>query len=214
MLKIAKFTFNPLSENTYVLHQNGKAVVIDPGMYQKQEQKAFDDFLETNSLTLTKIVNTHCHLDHVAGVAYLQHKYQVPFLIPTGEVEVLKMAPVSAGMYGLNLFQDIDQYELIDEKSGTIELADESFKILHVPGHSPGHLAFYSQAEEVVISGDVLFQGSFGRYDLPGGDIGQLYQSIQTQMFTLPAKTKVLSGHGAVTEIGLEKNSNPINKYQ
>lgn len=214
MLKIAKFTFNPLSENTYLLHQNGEAVVIDPGMYQKHEQKSFDTFLKDHNLTLTKIVNTHCHLDHVAGVAYLQEKYQVPFFIPKGEVEVLKMAPVSAELYGLNLFQDIQEHQLIDEQNGTIELAGVTFQILNVPGHSPGHLAYYNEAEEVVISGDVLFQGSFGRYDLPGGDVGQLYQSIQTQLFGLPPQTKVLSGHGALTEIGQEKNTNPINTYK
>jgi hydroxyacylglutathione hydrolase len=211
MFKIAKFTFNPLAENTYILHQNGHAVVIDPGMYHQHEEEAFDEFLFKNSLVLDKIVNTHCHLDHVAGVSYLQNKYKVPFFIPKGEVEVLKAAELSAQYFGLNLFQKVDDYQVIEDEN-EIDFCGEKFQIFSVPGHSPDHFAYYSASEGVILSGDVLFQGSIGRYDLPGGDLEILKNSIFKHLFTLPDATKVLSGHGATTTIGQEKNNNIIHQ--
>ena len=210
MIKIARFTFNPLSENTYVLHKDGHAVVIDPGMYEKHEQKAFCDFLQSKGLKLDKIVNTHCHLDHVAGVSFLQHKFKVPFFMPSGEEEVLKMSTISAGMYGMNLFQEVEEFQIIPEGE-TIEILGENFQVLYVPGHSPGHLAFYNEEEKVLLSGDVLFKDFIGRYDLPGGDLNQLIDSIKNKLFKLPEDTQVLSGHGDTTTIGYEKQHNVIN---
>lgn len=210
MLKIVKFTFNPLGENTYVLHKDGKAVVIDPGMYEKYEQNTFVKFLDENNLELEKIINTHCHLDHVAGVSFLQNKYGVPFLMPKGEEEVLRMSTISAGMYGMNLFQEVEKFEFIPDGE-TIDILGEEFKILFVPGHSPGHLAFYSEKEDVLLVGDVLFKGSIGRYDLPGGDLNQLIESIKGKLFLLPDRTQVLSGHGETTTIGYERKHNVIN---
>jgi hydroxyacylglutathione hydrolase len=211
MLKIAKFTFNPLQENTYVLYRDGKAVVIDPGMYHKNEQEVFDQFLEKNNLVLEKIVNTHCHLDHIAGVFYLQNKYKVPFYMPKGELEVLKAAPISAQMYGLQLFQNVEEYDLL-ENEGILNMAGVEFEILYVPGHSPGHLGFFNLEENVLISGDVLFQGSIGRYDLPGGDLKTLKNSVLNVLFKLPDDTQVLSGHGPTTTIGQEKEYNIIHQ--
>lgn len=211
MLKISKFTFNPFSENTFVLHKNGKAVVIDPGMYEKHEEQAFVKFLETENLELVKIVNTHCHLDHVAGVAFLQNKYEVPFFIPKDEEEVLRASVVSAQMYGFQKFQHVEEFETI-ENSGKIDILGVEFDILYVPGHSPGHLAYYNKEEKVLINGDVLFQGAFGRYDLPGGSLETLKKSIKTKLFTLPTDTVVLCGHGAQTTIGEEKRTNMINQ--
>jgi len=210
MLKIAKFTFNPLGENTYVLHSEGRAVVIDPGMYEKYEQEAFVKFLDNNGLTLEKIVNTHCHLDHVAGVSFLQEKFNVPFLMPKGEEEVLRMSTISAGLYGMNLFQEVEKFDFIPD-GDSINLLGYEFKVLFVPGHSPGHLAFYNEEEKVLIVGDVLFRGSIGRYDLPGGDLNQLIDSIKNKLFLLPEDTQVLSGHGETTTIGYEKENNVIN---
>lgn len=212
MLKIAKFTFNPLSENTFVFYKDGKAVVIDPGMYEKHEEEAFSKFLVDKELELVKIVNTHCHLDHVAGAFFLQNKYNVPFYIPQDEVEVLKSSVVSAEHYGLHLFKHVEEFETI-ENFGKIDVLGESFDILHVPGHSPGHLAFYNENEKVLINGDVLFKGSFGRYDLPGGDLKVLKNNIKTKLFTLPEDTIVLCGHGPQTTIGEERESNMINQY-
>lgn len=209
MLKIAKFTFNPLSENTYIIYSNSRAVVIDPGMYHKYEQEAFDNFLLEKELKLVKIVNTHCHLDHVAGVSYLQNKYKVPFFIPKGEEEVLRSAPISAQMYGLQLFQDIETYSTL-ENDGELDFCGFKFKILYVPGHSPGHLAFYNEEEKVLFCGDVLFLGSIGRYDLPGGKLSTLKKSIIEVLFQLPEDTSVLCGHGPKTSIGQEKKQNII----
>ena len=212
MLKIAKFTFNPLSENTFIFYKDGNAVVIDPGMYEKKEEEKFSKFLVEKGLKLEKIVNTHCHLDHVAGVFYLQNKYSTPFYMPVDEEEVLRSSVVSAQHYGLHLFKHVDEFNTIDNK-GTIDILGVDFDILHVPGHSPGHLAYYSKEENVLINGDVLFKGSFGRYDLPGGDLELLKENIKTKLFTLPDETVVLCGHGPQTTIGEERESNMINQY-
>lgn len=211
MLKIVKFTFNPLGENTFLLYKDGKATIIDPGMYHKHEEEAFDQFLVKNNLVLEKIVNTHCHLDHIAGVFYLQNKYKVPFYIPKGEEEVLRAAPVSAQMYGLQQFQHVEEY-LFLEDSGIVEMCGVDFEILYVPGHSPGHLAFFNKEEKIVICGDVLFQGSIGRYDLPGGSLSVLKKSIKEVLFKLPEDTSVLCGHGNLTTIGDEKFDNVIHQ--
>jgi len=211
MFKIEKFTFNPLAENTLVIYENGKAIVIDPGMYFKEEQVAFSSFLEDNGLTLEKIITTHCHLDHVAGVRYLQEKYKIPFLIPEDEQEILKMAEISAGMYGLNEFQVVEEFEIISKSEKTIDLLGYEFQILFVPGHSPGHIAFYNKKSKVLINGDVLFKGSIGRYDLPGGSLPVLANSIKNVLFGLPDDTVVYCGHGEETTIGFEKKYNMIN---
>jgi len=208
MLKIVKFTFNPLGENTYVFHNGKIATVIDPGMYEDYEQEQFSKFLEKEGLELDKIVCTHCHLDHVAGVEFLKNKYNVSCFIPSGEQEILKMSEISAGMYGMHLFQNVGEVNHIE--GVTIELAGLPFQILKVPGHSPDHYAFYNADEKVVASGDVLFKGSIGRYDLPGGSLDVLRKSILEVLFELPDDVQVLCGHGELTTIGFEKKHNVI----
>jgi len=210
MLHIKSFTFGPFEENTYVLYDNtGEGIVIDPGCYQDEENQQLEQFVVENKLIITKIVNTHCHIDHVLGNQFAKTRFKAPLAIPEGEQEVFRAVATYAPVYGFNGYREaeIDEYLKSEEplKFGTI-----SMETLLVPGHSPGHLAFYHRESKTCIGGDVLFNGSIGRTDLPGGDHQTLINSIQQKMFALPDDVIIYCGHGPETTIGHEKKTNPF----
>jgi hydroxyacylglutathione hydrolase len=212
MLDIKAFTFNPVQENTYVLYnEKGECCIIDPGCYFSEERDELKTAIEKTGLTPVLLLNTHCHLDHVFGNKFIYDTWKLPLHIHENEKPVLDFAPQSALMYQL----PFDNYNgpLVWLKEGTvIKIGDEELSILFTPGHSPGSVSFYHEAGSFVMAGDVLFNGSIGRTDLPGGDFDTLINSIQTQLFTLPDDTKVYSGHGPVTTVGFEKMNNPFVK--
>lgn len=210
MLQVHAFTFNPFQENTYILFNDEKNCwIIDPGMYGEAEEQVVFDFIAQHELQPQHIINTHAHIDHVLGIAALQKKYAIPFGMHADEVPVLANAAGSALMFGLNLDKSPVADFFIKEGS-TIKLGEDALHIRLAPGHSPGSIVFYYPEGEWIIGGDVLFQGSIGRSDLPGGNHEVLLQSISSQLYTLPDATTVYSGHGAVTNIGIEKQSNPF----
>jgi glyoxylase-like metal-dependent hydrolase (beta-lactamase superfamily II) len=212
MLHVKAFTFSPVQENTYLLYNDQKqCCIIDPGCYFPAEKKELKDFIEQNSLQPLLLLNTHCHLDHVFGNKYISELYQLTLHIHRLEKPVLDFAPTSGEMWQL----PFDNYngELVYLREGEkISLGADELEIRFVPGHSPGSVCFYNEADGFVIGGDVLFNGSIGRTDLPGGDFKTLISSIQTQLFNLPDDTKVYSGHGPVTTVGFEKMNNPFVK--
>lgn len=211
MIQLQKFTFNAFQENTYVLWDVGKnAIIIDPGCYEKREQQELVDFIEQQNLKVEKVVNTHCHIDHVLGAQFCCNHFKVPFHIPQGEDAVLRAVPTYAPMYGFPMFQMQEPDELIPIDQTKLTFGNVSLDILYVPGHSPGHVVFYSAEEQWVVNGDVLFYGSIGRTDLPGGNHEQLIENIQSKMFSLPENTVVYCGHGPETSIGFEKKNNPF----
>lgn len=209
MLSVQSFTFNPFGENTYLVYNENKdCIIFDPGMYDAIEQKELSDFIESNALRPVQLINTHCHIDHVMGNRYVVEKYKLELHASRLEIEVLKMGRTSALMYGLKYDESPEISHFIDE-SDVIMLGKDSFRIIAAPGHSPGSLCFYNAESELIISGDVLFNGSIGRSDLPGGDHQTLLTSISRKLYALPDATKVYSGHGPVTTIGHEKQNNP-----
>ena len=212
MLKIKSFEFSPIQENTYILYNEfNECIIIDPGCYFDEEKEALAEFIDENALTPKWLINTHCHLDHVFGNKFVAEKYSLKLHLHEKEVQVLQFAPTSALMYNM----PFDNYngEFVFLKEGdTLKLGDDELKILLTPGHSPASLSFYSAKDKFVISGDVLFQQSIGRTDLPGGNFEVLMKSIKTQLFPLPDDTVVYSGHGAPTTIGHEKKYNPYCK--
>ena len=212
MLHVKAFTFSPVQENTYILYNDQKqCCIIDPGCYFPAEKKELKDFIEQNSLQPLLLLNTHCHLDHVFGNRYISELYQLTLHIHRLEKPVLDFASTSSDMWQL----PFDNYngELVYLREGEkINLGTDELGIRFVPGHSPGSICFYNEEGGFVIGGDVLFNGSIGRTDLPGGDFKTLINSIQTQLFTLPDNTKVYSGHGPVTTVGFEKMNNPFVK--
>ena len=221
MLALKSFTFSPVQENTYVLYNEQKqCCIIDPGCYFPEERDELKTGIEKTGLTPVLLLNTHCHLDHVFGNKFVYDTWGLPLHLHEKEKPVLDFAPQSGLMYQL----PFDNYDgpLVylketrpDDPVGrenNIKIGDEELEIRFTPGHSPGSISFYHEAGGFIIGGDVLFNGSVGRTDLPGGNMDVLINSIQTQFFTLPDETKVYSGHGPVTTVGLEKMNNPFVK--
>ncbi len=214
MIQLETFTFNPFQENTYLLSDDDKnAIIIDPGMYGPQEVQILNSFIEENGLKPVKALLTHAHLDHIFGLKTFLEIYDVPFYVHKEELPVYTSAEAVAANYGVELSLPQKQYELISETE-VVSFGGEELEIRFAPGHSPGSICFYSKENDWVIGGDVLFQQSVGRTDLPGGDHDTLIRSIQTQLFTLPDTTTVYSGHGPSTNIGFEKMNNPFLRGQ
>src|SRR5690606_14561977 len=155
------------------------------------------------------IVNTHAHIDHVLGVAYLKEHYKIPFSLHKDDLPVLKSGKVSASNLGFPAFWEPEVASFIDEND-TIEFGNSKLSIGFDPGHAPGHIAFINEEQKFVIGGDVLFYQSIGRTDLPGGSFTTLIESIRTQLFTLDDEYKVYAGHMQPTTIGHEKKHNPF----
>lgn len=211
MSKIAKFTFNPFQENTYVLYDpNGACVIIDPGCSNEQENQKLADFIEKNDLKPEKLINTHCHVDHVLGNKFVADKYGLELGIHQLEEQVLNAVPEYGTMLGLNVTEQKSPDYFIEPGSIITFGNDNELEVLFVPGHSPGSVAFYNKKLGYVVSGDALFFQSIGRTDLPGGNYQTLIDSIKSQLLVLPEKTVVCSGHGPETTIGQEKSSNPF----
>lgn len=210
MLQVKKFTFNPFAENTYVLFDDTKeCVVIDPGCYEKKEQQELIDFIESNKLIVTKLINTHCHIDHVLGNAFVKRTFNVKLYIHPIEEAMLRAVKTYSSNYGFHQYEDSTPDVFITEKD-TLDFGEQKLKILFVPGHSPGHIAFYNEQAKILLGGDVLFENSIGRSDLPGGDFNTLINSIHEKFFTLPDDVTVYCGHGEETSIGFEKRTNPF----
>lgn len=210
MLHLQVFTFNDFSENTYLLYSDtGQAIIIDPGCYYREEQEELNGFIAERQLTITQVLNTHCHVDHVLGNYFVKERYKVPLLIPKGEEVVLKSVKAYAPSYGFHQYHEATPDGYLTEQS-SLTLDEEPIKILSVPGHSPDHVAFYIASQKMLIGGDVLFRESIGRTDLPGGSHPTLIQSIHTKFFTLPDDVVVYPGHGPETTIAYEKKFNPF----
>ena len=209
-MTVKTFTFNPFQENTYLVYDDNKqASVFDCGIILDSEKKAFDAYIKDNHINIVKVLNTHLHLDHQFGNRFLAETYQVK---PEAHVEdefLLDNVKAQGAMFGIPIKdepQPIDAY-IIDNQE--FEVGSMRFKALHVPGHSPGSVAFYFEEEGCVFVGDVLFKGSIGRTDLPKGDYATLIRSIQNRLLPLPDSTVIYSGHGPATTITEEKANNP-----
>ncbi len=210
MIHIRSFTFNPFEENTYVLHdETGEGVIVDPGCYEQEERSELKNFISLKNLAIKYVLNTHCHIDHVLGNEFTKQQYKAPLLVHPLELHVLKAAKVYASNYGFPLYHEVlPDGELNTDLS--VQFGKSSLKTLFVPGHSPGHVAFYEPDQKFVIGGDVLFNRSIGRTDLPGGNHQTLIDSIHRQLFILPDDVVVHPGHGPSTTIGEEKAYNPF----
>ena len=212
MLQIKSFTFNPFSENTFVVYNEfNNAYIIDPGNFTDEENLVLKHFISDHDLKVENILLTHAHIDHVLGLQWTFDEYQVPVMIHEIEREILDRNPIDAVRFGFQFKAFVG--EILYLKEGDIlNLDEDELKVLHLPGHSPGHIAFYNEAQKLIISGDVLFEGSIGRTDLYKGDHAQLLESIRLKLFNLHAETQVYNGHGNPTNIGFERDFNPFLK--
>ncbi len=211
MIEIKSFTFNPsFYENTYVLYDETlECIIVDPGCFFKEEYDELDSFIEDYRLKPVKLINTHCHIDHVLGNAYVKNKYKIPLYIHKLDMEVLLAVKVFSEMYGFRGYEEatVDGYL---KEGDQVDFGSSVLNVLFVPGHAPGHIALVSEEQNFAISGDVLFDGSIGRTDLPGGNYNQLIESIQTKLFLLDDEMIIYPGHGPTTTIRKEKSTNPF----
>lgn len=209
-MTVKYFTFNAFAENTYIIHdETNEAIIIDPGCYTVNEKKILSKYIDDNNLTVKRLINTHCHLDHVFGNPYVVETYGVGLECHQLELPILQRAQVIGDMYGVPVPPQPDP-SLFIEDDEVVRFGNSELKAILAPGHSPGSLCFYSEKEGFLIGGDVLFFQSIGRTDLPGGNHKQLLESIQTRLMVLPNSTKVYSGHGQPTSIGYERINNPF----
>lgn len=214
MLKVKQFVFNPFGESTYVVTDEAtlESIVVDPGMATEAEQRRLDEYIESNSLKITGVVNTHLHLDHCFGANHVRDRYGVPVRAHAAD------APL-----GASLAAQMRRFGMVAGPSGeavtidapladgdVITLGHEHLRVLHVPGHSPGGIALYSPDGHFVLAGDSLFAGSIGRTDLEGGDYATLVDAVRRKLLTLPPDTLVLPGHGPATTVADELHSNPF----
>jgi hydroxyacylglutathione hydrolase len=210
MINIKQFTFNAYQENTYLLFdETGECVIIDPGMYDGAEQNEVIQFIKSAGLTPVRLLNTHCHLDHVFGNKSVFDNWGLKPEFHKGELAILQAIPGYAPQMGMS-YELSPEPDTFLEESGEITFGNSSLQLIFAPGHSPAHLCFYSEEDNFLIGGDVLFYNSIGRTDLPGGNHEQLIKNIKENLFTLPDETKVFPGHGKSTTIGFEKKHNPF----
>lgn len=197
-------------ENTYVLYDEIKeAVIIDPGCYENYEKQELSGFINDNELKVVQLLNTHCHIDHVFGNQYVKQRYNVPLAIHKEDSATLLAVKAYAPSYGFQYYEESEADTFLNE-GDKVQFGNSFLDIVFVPGHAPGHIAFYSKEEGFIIGGDVLFDGSIGRTDLPGGSFDTLIHSIHEKFFPLGDEMTVYPGHGDTTTIGKEKLSNPF----
>jgi glyoxylase-like metal-dependent hydrolase (beta-lactamase superfamily II) len=209
MLQIQTIVSMPFAENTYVVWRQGRsdAVVVDPGL----EPDAILSFLAERELTVAAILNTHGHADHIAGNTAVKEAYPAaPLIIGIGDAALLTDPARNLSLlYGFEITSPPADTKV--REGETLSFAGIDFEVFDIPGHSPGHVVFVVRESPIVVfGGDVLFRGSIGRTDMPGGNFEQLAAGIRAKLYTLPDDTIIYPGHGPVTQTGYEKRTNPF----
>lgn len=209
-MQIKKLTFNPIQENMYVIYDDTKeCIVIDPGCYFYQEKEELKSFIEENELKPVKLINTHCHLDHICGNKYVAETWKLKLEANKLDEYNLQRSIEAGILYNMPI--EASPPIEVDLKEGEeIRFGNSRLSILFTPGHSSGSISFYSEEHKFLIAGDVLFRMSIGRTDLPGGDFDTLIDTIKSKLMILPKDVVVYSGHGEETTIGYEIKNNPF----
>jgi hydroxyacylglutathione hydrolase len=210
-MTIKTFTFNPIQENTYLVYdETNEAVVIDAGCVSEIEKRALKNYIENNNLTLKRVLNTHLHFDHQFGNKFLFTTYGIKPEAGKEDEYLLENVIAQTRSFGMAVDEEPQSIGSYITDNQEIKFGNTTLVALHVPGHSPGHMAFYDQKDGILFAGDVLFRGSIGRTDLPKGDYATLILSITNKLLPLPDSTVVYSGHGPSTTIGFERKNNPF----
>ncbi len=211
-MKVAIFTFSLFGINTYVVYDPAtlECVIVDPGMMGREEENAMDGFITKNHLKVTGVINTHMHIDHVVGNHFASTHFNVPVKAHEADEQLGKMVQSQAEMFGIKeKFHATDVTQHLKE-GDIVKVGEGELRVIHVPGHSQGSIALYDEKDGFLIAGDILFQRSVGRTDLPGGSHDQLINGIKRKLLVLPDATVVYPGHGPSTTIGEEKKYNPF----
>ncbi|MBI2967268.1 MAG: MBL fold metallo-hydrolase [Bacteroidetes bacterium] len=211
MIRVHIFTFNPFAENTLILYDNsGECVIIDAGCYELPENNEIRNFITNHKLNPVRLLNTHCHIDHVLGNRFISKEYGLISEIHKNDLPVLNSTVSVALMWNIPHVDEPPPPGKYFSNGDIINFGTSELEVRFSPGHSPGHVVFVSHEGKFVIAGDVLFNMSIGRTDLPGGDYDTLIRSIKEKIFPLSDDFTVYPGHGPATTIGFEKKHNPF----
>lgn len=210
MLQIEVMPFNPFQTNTYILYdETGKCVIIDPSCYEKEEEKKLSAFIEQKKLKPVAILYTHCHIDHMLGNNYVAKKYRIKPFTHKDSLLFLENSRTYAKSFGFEIDKPVMPESFLED-GDIVKFGNQQLRAIHAPGHAAGSLCYYHEESGSLVVGDVLFQNSIGRTDLPTGDHDTLIKSILQSLMTLPEDVTVYPGHGPSTNIGYEKKTNPF----
>lgn len=211
MPQLKTFSFNPLEVNSYLLYEpNGAGILIDPSCMDDSEFEELQDFIRLNKISLVYQLNTHGHFDHLFGVGRVKDAYHPRFLIHQADEVILRLAGEQARSFGFDFDGDVPEPDGYLDEPDVLSTETIRLRVIHVPGHSQGSVAFFEASAGWLFPGDTLFAGGIGRTDLPGGNYEQIICSIKEKLLVLPDDTKVFPGHGPATTIKRERLSNPF----
>lgn len=210
-MKIQKFTFSPFQENTFVVwNENTKeTIIIDPGCLSENEETELKNFISENNLDVKYLFNTHGHLDHIFGNAFVINSYSPIHYGAEKDLPLYDQMKDQAEGFGLTV-KHSPKPDLFFDESKTIDFAGSKINVLFTPGHTPGEFCIHFPEAKIIFTGDVLFQNSIGRTDLWGGNYDTLMNSIKSKLLVLPDETIIYPGHGEKSSIGIEKMNNPF----
>ena len=210
-MNIKIFTFNQFFENTFIISDStNECIIIDPGCYDKNEKQILQDYILSNNLVPTRLINTHCHIDHILGNNFVSKTWDLELEIHHKDINLLKNSKEIADLYGFVNYEKSPITNKFLVEGDIIEFGKSNLEVLFTPGHAPGHISLYSKNENFIISGDVLFNNSIGRTDLPGGNYNILIDTIKSKFLSLDDSTVVYCGHGPSTTVGKERINNPF----
>jgi len=212
-MKLKSFTFNQFYENTFIVSDStNDCIIVDPGCYSNDEKNILKKYIDNNNLNPVKLINTHCHIDHILGNKFVAKTWDLNLETHQNDIELLENSSEIAHVYGFIDYEKSPSTTQFLNEGDIVEFGNSKLKILYTPGHAPGHISLYSKEEKFIISGDVLFNNSIGRTDLPGGDFNVLIESIKKKILCLDDDTVVYCGHGPATTVGYERANNPFLK--
>lgn len=210
-MKVKIFEFNPISENTYIAYDETKeCVIIDPGCLFPDEKELLLNFILDNDLVVKHLLNTHLHFDHVFGNSFIYEQFHLETQANQKDEFLLEQMPSQLQAFGFGALGQvpIPKVGKYLNENDVVTFGNQRMVVLEIPGHSPGSIVFYNQEAGCLFVGDVLFRGSVGRTDLPGGSHQQLIEGIKSKLLNLPGDTVVYSGHGPLTTIREEIRNN------
>ena len=209
-MKVKQFAFNHFQTNCYVVWDEAtkECAIVDPSAEASYEDERLARFVEENGLKVVRIMLTHAHVDHIAGLRQVCDRYKLPVTLHRDGVKLLKQAEAYGAMMGFDV-QSMDDLscEFIEDND-VLKIGDGEVECRYVPGHCPGSMAYVLKDAQMVLTGDALFCGSIGRTDLPGGSYPLLIEKIRSRIMVLPDEYQVLSGHGELSTIGEERRYN------
>ncbi|MCM1291802.1 MAG: MBL fold metallo-hydrolase [Prevotella sp.] len=209
-MKVAKFSLSLFGVNCYIVYDTvtKHCAVIDPGIIDITEKNAIQNFINKNRLEVKHLINTHLHIDHCIGNEFISSTYNVPVSANNLEAPLGSNVSAQAQMFGIPMEVNNINIDIPLAEGDIIKIGDGELKVILVPGHSPGGIALYDKDDKFLITGDIIFQGSIGRTDLPGGDHTKLISGIKSRILTLPDDVTIYPGHGPETTVGFEKKHN------